>query len=288
MLAPDERAPGRLRGGRSTTRASRSRARRCSGATPRGGCCKLLERDGSTGVAARVRALAEEAGLLARAARQARRARADAPGRPRAPRAARRRARRRRADRAPGSRPSSARRFDPGGAERARRPPAHLPPREGARVRRGLPAAPRREGAAVEARAHATTSSPRSGGSSTSGSRARGARSRSRWSRRPSPFLAELGVDAARRRAAPARRARAPASTQPIRSSSTRSRRGGKQRAKAEEIPAYIVFHNSVLAAIADARPRSLGELAEVAGRRAGEARALRRGGARGRSRRRR
>ena len=38
VLAPHERAPGRLRGGRSTTRASRSRARRCSSATRPGGC----------------------------------------------------------------------------------------------------------------------------------------------------------------------------------------------------------------------------------------------------------
>ena len=39
-----------------------------------------------------------------------------------------------------------------------------------------------------------------------------------------------------------------------------------KQRAKAEEIPAYIVFHNTVLAAIADAQPRSLLGARAVAG----------------------
>ena len=39
-----------------------------------------------------------------------------------------------------------------------------------------------------------------------------------------------------------------------------------KTRASSDEIPAYIVFHNSVLAAIADARPRSLQELARVPG----------------------
>ena len=47
-----------------TRPACRSRARRCSRATRRGGCCALLDRDGSTDVARRVRALAVEAGWL--------------------------------------------------------------------------------------------------------------------------------------------------------------------------------------------------------------------------------
>ncbi len=46
------------------------------------------------------------------------------------------------------------RRFDAGGQEGSRRPPAHLPPRKGARVRCGLPAPARGEGAAIEARPH--------------------------------------------------------------------------------------------------------------------------------------
>jgi DNA helicase-2/ATP-dependent DNA helicase PcrA len=37
-------------------------------------------------------------------------------------------------------------------------------------------------------------------------------------------------------------------------------------RARADEIPAYLVFHNSTLAEIAGRRPRSLAELADVPG----------------------
>ncbi len=110
-------------------------------------------------------------GLPRRAPGQARRARADTAGRPRPPR-------RLAAElddgelTGAGSSASCAERFDPGGDERARRPPADLPPGEGARVRRGLPAAARGEGAAAQL-ARTDDESPRSGGSSTSGSRAR-------------------------------------------------------------------------------------------------------------------
>ena len=38
------------------------------------------------------------------------------------------------------------------------------------------------------------------------------------------------------------------------------------ERAKADNVPPYVVFHDSVLHAIADARPSSLGELAQIAG----------------------
>ena len=176
---------------RSTTPASRSRARRCSSATRRGRLLKLLDRDASTGVAERVRTLAEEAGLLHVAARQARRARADAPGRPGAARAARGRARRRRAHRrrVRGRAPAPLR---PGRPRDARRPPADLPPREGARVRRGLPAAARREGAAVEARAHAEELAEERRLLYVGITRARRSLALT-WSKRPSPFLAELG-----------------------------------------------------------------------------------------------
>jgi DNA helicase-2/ATP-dependent DNA helicase PcrA len=85
------------------------------------------------------------------------------------------------------------------------------------------------------------------------------------WSRNASPFLAELGLD----------RRQAPASARPARREVVTAAdpelygalaEWRKQRAKSEEVPAYIVFHNAVLAAIADAKPRSIGELAEVAG----------------------
>jgi DNA helicase II / ATP-dependent DNA helicase PcrA len=38
------------------------------------------------------------------------------------------------------------------------------------------------------------------------------------------------------------------------------------ERAKADNVPPYVVFHDSVLHAIADARPSSLGELSQIAG----------------------
>ena len=85
------------------------------------------------------------------------------------------------------------------------------------------------------------------------------------WSRNASPFLAELGLD---RRPAPvssrpAKREAVVAADPELYGALAEWR---KQRAKSEEVPAYIVFHNAVLAAIADAKPRSIGELAEVAG----------------------
>ena len=85
------------------------------------------------------------------------------------------------------------------------------------------------------------------------------------WSRNASPFLAELGLDRrpAPASARPAKREAVTAADPELYGALAEWR---KQRAKAEEVPAYIVFHNAVLAAIADAKPRSIGELAEVAG----------------------
>jgi superfamily II DNA helicase RecQ len=38
------------------------------------------------------------------------------------------------------------------------------------------------------------------------------------------------------------------------------------ERATADDLPAYVVFHNSTLAEIAQRRPRSIAELASVPG----------------------
>ena len=38
------------------------------------------------------------------------------------------------------------------------------------------------------------------------------------------------------------------------------------ERSKADEIPAYVVFHNSTLAEIAERRPKTIAELASVPG----------------------
>ena len=74
----------------------------------------------------------------------------------------------------------------------------------------------------------------------------------------PSRFLAELGVQA---RPHPAVRRRVAAGL---------PREALKQwrleRARADEVPAYLVFHNSTLEQIAERGPRTLSELASVPG----------------------
>ena len=69
---------------------------------------------------------------------------------------------------------------------------------------------------------------------------------------KPSRFLAELGISAARP-------ARAAEPTDPLYAALKRWR---LQRATADDLPAYVVFHNSTLAEIAGRRPRDLSELA--------------------------
>jgi DNA helicase II / ATP-dependent DNA helicase PcrA len=75
------------------------------------------------------------------------------------------------------------------------------------------------------------------------------------WSGRPSRFLAELGVDA---------RARRPAEEHdPVYAALKRWR---LQRATADDLPAYVVFHNATLAEIAGRRPHDLSALGSVPG----------------------
>jgi DNA helicase-2/ATP-dependent DNA helicase PcrA len=75
------------------------------------------------------------------------------------------------------------------------------------------------------------------------------------WSGRRSRFLNELGVT----QTAPAERREWTADAQ-------RLRDWRLERAKADNVPPYVVFHDSVLHAIAEARPSSLGELSQIAG----------------------
>jgi DNA helicase-2/ATP-dependent DNA helicase PcrA len=79
------------------------------------------------------------------------------------------------------------------------------------------------------------------------------------WAGKPSRFLAELGVETT----APPRRACAEEPSDPAYQALKRWR---LQRAKADEIPAYVVFHNSTLAEIASRRPATISELAAVPG----------------------
>jgi DNA helicase-2/ATP-dependent DNA helicase PcrA len=80
------------------------------------------------------------------------------------------------------------------------------------------------------------------------------------WAGKPSRFLAELGVEKA---SAPSVRRRVEEPDGPLYQALKRWR---LQRAKADEIPAYVVFHNSTLAEIAERRPRTIAELASVPG----------------------
>jgi len=73
---------------------------------------------------------------------------------------------------------------------------------------------------------------------------------------KPSRFLAELG--------ARDERPQRPAATWTP--AGERLRAWRLERARADSVPPYVVFHDSVLRAIADARPTSLGELAQIAG----------------------
>jgi DNA helicase-2/ATP-dependent DNA helicase PcrA len=75
------------------------------------------------------------------------------------------------------------------------------------------------------------------------------------WSGRPSRFLAELGVQA--------RPVRAAEPDDPLYAALKRWR---LERATEDDLPAYVVFHNSTLAEIAGRRPRDLSELGSVAG----------------------
>jgi DNA helicase-2/ATP-dependent DNA helicase PcrA len=75
------------------------------------------------------------------------------------------------------------------------------------------------------------------------------------WSGKRSRFLQELGVTQT-----------APTEKREWTADAQRLRDWRLERAKADNVPPYVVFHDSVLHAIADARPSSLGELSQIAG----------------------
>jgi len=77
---------------------------------------------------------------------------------------------------------------------------------------------------------------------------------------KPSRFLAELGVETTRS-VRPARKA-----VEDLPPSFATLREWRLKRAKADGVPAYVVFHDSTLAEIAERSPRTRGELASVAG----------------------
>jgi DNA helicase-2/ATP-dependent DNA helicase PcrA len=78
---------------------------------------------------------------------------------------------------------------------------------------------------------------------------------------KPSRFLAELGIEAAKV-AAPRKKV----SAQDLPPSFTALREWRLKRAKEDGVPAYVVFHDTTLAEIAERSPRTRGELATVSG----------------------
>lgn len=79
----------------------------------------------------------------------------------------------------------------------------------------------------------------------------------------PSPFLAELGVTAATRPRTPDRRPVQATSGGPL---FDRLRDWRRERAKTDGVPAYVVFHDATLAAIAEHPPTTRAALASVPG----------------------
>jgi DNA helicase-2/ATP-dependent DNA helicase PcrA len=85
---------------------------------------------------------------------------------------------------------------------------------------------------------------------------------------RPSPFLVEVGVAARESgRQAPARgRDRTPAATGATGPLFDRLRDWRRERSKTDGVPAYLVFHDATLEAIAQRKPRDRSDLADVPG----------------------
>jgi len=81
------------------------------------------------------------------------------------------------------------------------------------------------------------------------------------WAGKPSRFLSELGVEAAAVAAKPRRREAEPDDPTYVALKEWRLK-----RSKRDDVPAYVVFHNSTLAEIAARRPQTIAELASVPG----------------------
>ena len=77
------------------------------------------------------------------------------------------------------------------------------------------------------------------------------------WSGKPSRFRGGLGVET---------RAPRPKAAEPDDPTYVALKEWRLKRSRRDEVPAYVVFHNSTLAEIAARRPRSIGELASVPG----------------------
>jgi DNA helicase-2/ATP-dependent DNA helicase PcrA len=79
----------------------------------------------------------------------------------------------------------------------------------------------------------------------------------------PSPFLSELGVSMPPRRVARPQPVRMGSSDGPL---LERLKAWRRDRARADGVPTYVVFHDRTLAEIADRRPRDWADLAGISG----------------------
>ena len=82
------------------------------------------------------------------------------------------------------------------------------------------------------------------------------------WSGKPSRFLAELGAKQSSDQVAT--RSRPGRSLDELPPAFGVLREWRLERAKADEVPAYVVFHNATLAEIAERQPSTLAELAGI------------------------
>jgi DNA helicase-2/ATP-dependent DNA helicase PcrA len=82
---------------------------------------------------------------------------------------------------------------------------------------------------------------------------------------RPSPFLDELGLS---RRAAPTKKApsAAPVTAASVGPLLQRLKEWRRERAQADDVPAYVVFPDRTLAEIADRKPKDPADLASIHG----------------------
>jgi DNA helicase-2/ATP-dependent DNA helicase PcrA len=81
---------------------------------------------------------------------------------------------------------------------------------------------------------------------------------------RPSPFLAEMGLSSSRLKSEAPR----PASVAPVGGGALfdQLKEWRRKRAQADDVPAYVVFHDRTLAEIADRKPRDPADLAAISG----------------------
>ena len=84
------------------------------------------------------------------------------------------------------------------------------------------------------------------------------------WAGKPSRFLAELGAKQSSDQVAT--RSRPGRSLDELPPAFGVLREWRLERAKADEVPAYVVFHNATLAEIAERQPSTLAELAGIPG----------------------